>query len=94
MLFKRYASPMVLLDKMIQGQRFCEFVFEFVNIHNSELEDQTKWEFWLHKVFDQTFKEFLEGTFNTERQTTRPSNEDLETTVKESMEILNGFCLS
>jgi hypothetical protein len=94
MLFKRYASPMVLLDQMIRGQRLHEFVCEFVNIHNTELEDQTKWEFWLHKVFDQTFKEFLEGTSNDQSQTTRPSDEDLETTVKESMEILNGFCLS
>lgn len=85
---------MVLLDKMIQGQRFHEFVCEFVSIQNEELEDQTKWEFWLHKVFDQTFREFLDGINNTNSQTKRPSNEDLETTVKESMEILNGFCLS
>lgn len=94
MLFRRYASPMVFLDKMIQSKRLYEFVCEFVNIHNAELEDQTKWDFWLHKVFDQTFKDFIEGTNNAQSQPERPSEEELKTTVKESMEILNGFCLS
>lgn len=94
MLFRRYASPMVILDKMIQGKRLHEFVCEFVNIHNSELEDQTKWEFWLHKVFDQTFKEFLEGINSANSQAERPDNAELGTIVKNSMEILNGFCLS
>lgn len=94
MLFRRYASPVVILDKMIQGKRLYEFVGEFVNIHNSELEDQTKWEFWLHKVFDQTFKEFLDGTNPANSQAERPDDAELETTVKTSMEILNGFCLS
>lgn len=94
MLFRRYADPLTFMGKMIQCGRFHEFVCEFVNIHNTELEDQTTWEFWLHKVFDQTFKEFLEGINAGNVQEERPPDEELETTVKNSMEILNGFHLS
>lgn len=94
MLFRRYASPMVALDMMIRGRRLHEFVCEFVSIHNEELEDSTKWEFWLHKVFDQTFKEFLASTAEAANRETKPTDEELGATVKTSMEILNGFCLS
>lgn len=93
-MFRRYASPMVLLDQMIRCKRLHEFVCEFVNIQNEELEEQTRWDFWLHKVFDQTFREFLDGVENAQSQAERPSDEELETTVRNSMEILNGFCLS
>lgn len=94
MLFQRYASPMVILDKMIQAGRLTEFVQEFVKIRNRELEDQTRWEFWLHKVFDMTFKEFLSKTEQAVETEEVLPDEVLQATVLESMGIINGFCPS
>lgn len=93
MLFKRYASPMVLVDSMIKAHRFNEFVNEFIDITNEELEDHTLWELWLHKVFDQGYKDFYDQA-KTKRTEKLPSKFALEATVKESAEMLNGFHLS
>ncbi len=85
---------MVILDKMIQARRLTEFIREFVKIRNQELEDQTRWEFWLHRVFDMTFKEFLSKTEQaTETEEVLP-DEVLQATVLESMGIIDGFCPS
>ena len=94
MLFQRYASPMVILDKMIQARRLNEFIREFVKIKNQELEDQTRWEFWLHRVFDMTFKEFLSKTEQAAETDEVLPDEVLQATVLESMGIINGFCPS
>lgn len=96
MLFHRYASPMVILDKMIQTRRFSEFVQEFVKIKNEELEDQTNWELWLHRVYNLSFEDFLARakTANVSSEKNQMSNEILEATVRNSMGILDGFCPS
>ena len=94
MLFQRYASPMVILDKMIQAGRLTEFIQEFVKIRNQELEDQTRWEFWLHKVFDMTFKDFLSKTEEAAETEEVLPDDVLQATVLESMGIINGFCPS
>lgn len=93
MLFKRYANPLPLLDGMIKGRRFAAFVNEFVTITNEELEDKTLWEFWLHKNFDLTYGEFLEQA-KSHKPEKHPSQDEIETTVKGSAELLNGFHLS
>ena len=93
MLFKRYASPMVLLDSMIKSHRFKEFIFEFVDITNEELEDHTIWELWLHKVFDREYQDFYDQA-KSKGAEKLPSKFVLESAVKESAEMLNGFHLS
>ena len=85
---------MVILDKMIQAKRLTEFIREFVKIRNQELEDQTRWEFWLHRVFDMTFKEFLSKTEQAAETEEVLPDEVLQATVLESMGIINGFCPS
>ena len=83
---------MVILDKMIQARRLNEFIREFVKIKNQELEDQTRWEFWLHRVFDMDFGEYLaKCNSETETEETIP-DEVLQATVQESMGIIRGFC--
>lgn len=87
---------MVILDKMIQTRRFSEFVQEFVKIKNEELEDQTNWELWLHRVYNLSFEDFLAKTkqANETAKKEQVSNEVLEATVKNSMGILDSFCPS
>ena len=95
MLFKRYANPMIILEQMIRTQRFSEFINEFVRIQNEELEDRTQWEFWLHRVFDKTWAQFLEVVEgNNSVDEKMPTQDELEQTVKESKKIFSDFCLS
>lgn len=94
MLFQRYASPMVIVEKMIITGRFAEFVDEVIRLRNNELEEKTQWEFFLHKVYDMTFREFLntfeaDGTQASEYAMTENRKAEI---VNESQKILNSFC--
>lgn len=94
MLFAKYASPMILLDKMILTHRFHEFVGEFVKLHNEEIEDSTAWELWLHRIFDRDFKDFKAALNGEQAPGDTPSAAELESTVRDSMKILSDFRLS
>lgn len=83
LVFARYSSPFLLLDGYIGSGRFQEFIDEFVELEN----DRSTWEFYLHKIENKTFAEFKAEI--EPAPYVRP--EDIETTVTESMNILNGF---
>lgn len=89
-LFQRYADPFLFMDGMLQTGRFTEFVFEFVKTTNQEKEDQLDWEFWLHKVWEGTFEEFRAG-IETNRKNQNMSEQTIETTVNNSLDILKNF---
>lgn len=92
LLFKRYANPFTLLEQMILADRFGEFVSEFLNIHNSETENDTLWEMYLHHPFlDKTFDEF-KNQCGIKKASNQPAN--IEATidvVKNSIDVLSGF---
>ena len=90
LLFKRYASPFLFLDGMIQTGRFSEFVSEFVKIHNTESEEQHNWEFFLHKVQEGSYKDFVDEMEN-DKKVQNLSKKNIESTVQESMNILGNF---
>jgi len=86
LLFKRYADPFSLLNGYIQTSRFCEFINSFCE---QKIEDD-RWEYFLHKVWDKSFTEFCESLQVTQDQL-EMSEEDMEATVKKSMDILGNF---
>lgn len=86
LLFKRYADPFSLLDGYIQTSRFCEFIHTF----SEQKKEDDRWEFYLHKVWAKTYSEFCEILQTTQDQQ-KMSNDDIETTVKKSMNILGNF---
>lgn len=94
MLFSKYSSPLVLLDRMIATRRLNEFVKEFVKIHNEDADDRAAWDVWLHKIIDMDFPEYLSRLNNIKAQEELPSQDVLEATVKESWGIINSFCPS
>ena len=85
---------MVIIDKMILTGRFTEFVVELLKIKNQEVEEQTRWEFWLHRVFDMSFGEYLRKAESAAETEETVSDEVLQETVLDSMGIINGFCPS
>lgn len=88
LLFHRYASPLVLLDYYLASGRFFEFVNEIIEISNDEIENDTMWEFFLHKVFDQSWSEFMRMN---KRIDPVQQEIDFETTIQESAKILDSF---
>ena len=90
LLYQRYASPFSFVDGMIQTGRFDEFVVDFVNTATKEKETQTRWEYFLHKVWEGSFSDFEQG-LETNREIQQMSKGQIETTVKESMDILKNF---
>ena len=86
-LFTRYASPFSFIDGMIRTNRFCEFVSSFFQTVQEEKEEETTWQFFLHKVMDESYAEFKERLkVNSSHKTM--SKRTIETTVNESLKIL------
>ena len=90
LLFKRYASPFSFIDGMIQTGRFCEFVESFDRTIHAEKEEEASWQYFLHKVFEGSFEDFRNSMKNTNAHKNL-SERTIETTVKNSMNILKNF---
>ena len=60
LLFSRYASPFVLLDTLILTNSTSDFIGDMFKFINEEKEEQAQWEFFLHKVYEKSWKEFLD----------------------------------
>jgi hypothetical protein len=90
LLSKRYADPCFFLDGMIRTCRLDEFVDDILQITNKEKEDQVTWEFFLHRVFDKSFEDFVEE-IKINKENKNMSKRTIETTVNHTMNILNKF---
>lgn len=80
---------------MLDINKFSLFVDEVLRMHNSEMEEKTSWEFFLHKVYNKTFAEFtaeIDASKNRNNETLFDMA-GIETTVKQSTDILNSFSL-
>ncbi|MBD9221168.1 MAG: hypothetical protein EGQ46_03205 [Clostridiales bacterium] len=78
---------MTLLNMMIRTGRLSEFISEVVVMHNEEVEEQTLWECWLHKNFEQSFADYRETIRLNSAQET--GKEDLADIIKQSQKILS-----
>ena len=83
LLFVRYASPFVLLDGLILTNSLKNFVDDFFDFINEDRE----WEFFLHKVYDQSWSDFVKEIEQSENQ--KPV--DLGATLVKSKNMLNNF---
>ena len=83
LLFTRYASPFVLLDGLILTNSLNNFVYDFFDFINEE----RNWEFFLHKVYDQSWSDFVKEIEQSENQ--KPI--DLGATIVKSKNMLNNF---
>ena len=83
LLFTRYASPFVLLDGLILTNSLNNYVDDFFGFINEDRE----WEFFLHKIYDQSWSEFSKEIEQSENQ--KPV--DLGATLVKSKNMLNNF---
>ena len=87
LLFKRYASPFILIDNLILTNSSSSFIDDLIDFINKENEEQINWEFLLHKVLDKSWKKFCD-------EVSQPIDDkeiDLGATVKKSKDMLNNF---
>ena len=87
LLFKRYASPFVLLDSLILTHSLNNFINDFFDFIIEERKEKTEWEFFLHKVYDKSWGEFSDSIKQSNDQTPI----DLGATLTKSKNILNNF---
>ena len=83
LLFKRYASPFVLLDSLILTHSLNNFISDFIDFVNKDKE----WEFFLHKIYDKSWSEFSDSI----KQSDDHKPIDLGATLIKSKNILNNF---
>lgn len=81
-LYQRYADPMPLLEQMAASGRLSWFVEKFVNKCREDENEETLWDMWLHKVWNQDFEDFKRGIKNKAR--TIVKNEYIRTHPKET----------
>ena len=87
LLFVRYASPFVLLDGLILTNSLNNFVDDFFDFIIEERKEKSEWEFFLHKVYDQSWSDFVKEIEQSENQ--KPI--DLGATIVKSKNMLNNF---
>ena len=64
----------------------CEFIHAVVE----QKQEDEKWEYFIHKVWDKSYAEFC-SALQTSQDLQEMSDEDIEATVKKSMIILGNF---
>lgn len=83
LLFKRYASPFLLIEQMIAINSFSNFVTKLINLNDEDI----LWEFFLHKYMgEQSYSEWKESLESKE-----VSAEEAEKIISNSFDILNSF---
>lgn len=86
-LFVRYADPFSFINGTIRTGRFEWFVMSFMKTTNEEKEEDTSWQYFLHKVFDGSYSDFKEQ-MKVRTNNQNMSERTIETTINESMNIL------
>lgn len=84
---------MALLDRMIATKRLTNFIHEFLRIRNDELEEKFMWEFWIHRVHDMSFNDFVKKAKTAATEPETLEDEKIESIIAESQNILQGFTL-
>lgn len=90
LLHKRYASPFSFMDGMIQTRQFSEFVDKVLEAEFRDKEERLDWEFYLHKIFEGSFKDFKEE-METSKKNREMTKAAIETAVQHSNDILRSF---
>lgn len=83
LLFHRYASPFLLLDQLIPTGDLSDFISTIWEIREEEMQ----WQYFLSKVFDKSFEDFKE----TMKPQPGMTQKEIETTIKDSMSMMNTF---
>lgn len=83
LLFKRYASPFLFIDGMIETERFLDFTIEFINQTNED----TLYQLWLHKIFDKSYEEWKRSVENKKQK--NMTEKEFETSIDVALSVFD-----
>lgn len=75
---------------MIAAGRLYEFVESFIKQYSEDQLEKTRWEYWLHKVFDQSYSDYKKSLGMID-SSAAPTRDEHIKAVQKSMRILDGF---
>lgn len=78
------------MEGMMATGRFDWFVASFIEQYGKDQLEKTRWEYWLHRVFDQSYQDYIASLGMTEKSAA-PTKEQQIAAVRKSCEILNGL---
>ena len=99
LLYQRYASPFSFIQNALDVGRLSKFVDDFIINISKEENERKLWEFYLHRQIEVSFNEFKETveqqeqTRRQEERTRQMSNKQIETTLQNTINMVNEFNL-
>lgn len=91
LLAKRYANPFLILDEFIRIHQLHDFVTETLKTIMDEKIHDVRWQFYLHKVFDMTYEEYLRKCEQPQHKANEMSHEAIGNIINDSKKMLEGF---
>lgn len=87
LLFSKYASPFLLIDTLILTNSLSEYISDMYRFTNEEKQEQSKWEFFLHKVYEESWTDFNERLKSEEHGKTV----NISDTLAKNQQIMANF---
>lgn len=78
---------MTLLNGVIAAGQLSEFV----DLVIKKREEERDWEYYLHKVFDKSFNDFMDDVDREAHDSLARQTFDVETTLQDSMDLVMNF---
>jgi hypothetical protein len=91
LLSQRYASPFLILDEFIRLHQLHDFTLEIFGIIAEEKTHEARWQYYLHKVFDISFEEFVRRCEQPQNQDSGMTHEEIGNVINQSKLMLEGF---
>lgn len=91
LLSQRYASPYLIMDDFIRLHQFHDFVVEVLTSIADEKLHETRWQYYLHRVWNMSYEEFVRKCEKPQQSKQYMSNEEIGSVIGESKKILEGF---
>jgi hypothetical protein len=91
LLAQRYASPFLILDEFIRIHQLYDFVAKILRTIVEEKVHEARWQFYLHKVFDMTFEEYVRRCEKPQHEDQEMSHEQIGNIILDSRKMLDGF---
>lgn len=99
LLFRRYASPMILLDQVVSMGCLSKFVKDLMVIYSKEEEHRTAWDLYLHQEsLSESYSEFrrrigLDDVITVTDSKADDEVTDLDSIIEKSKNTLKNFGL-
>ena len=90
LLAQRYASPFLILDEFIRIHQLYDFVADILKTIVEEKIHDSRWQFYLHKVYDMTFEDFVKKC-EPKHEEQNMSHEKIGNIILDSRKMLEGF---